>query len=127
MATALVHLLAVGPAWGGQAASIPSSQATAFMGTWVINMTNPPGAQETVRILDKDGVVIASVQLGKFPPSDVTGIVKDGDMLVFTTRRRENGNPIWVVMALTIDGDRMKMAQMLEQSQTIKRGTGARQ
>lgn len=127
MATAPVLLLAAGPARGGQPASIPSSQATAFMGTWVINMTNPPGAQETVRILDKDGVVTASVQLGKFPPSDVTGIVKDGDMLVFTTRRRENGNPIWVVMALTVDRDRMNMAQMLEQSQTIKRGTGARQ
>jgi hypothetical protein len=125
--TALVLLLVVGSAWGGQASSIPSSQATAFMGTWVINMTNPPGAQETVRILDKDGIVAASVQLGKFPPSDVTGIVKDGDILVFTTRRRENGNPIWVVMALTVDEDRMKMAQMLEQSQTIKRGTGARQ
>jgi len=97
------------------------------MGTWIITMTNPPGAQETVRIFDKSGMVAASVQLGRFPPSDATGIIKDGDMLVLTTRRRENGQPIWVVMALTVDADRMTLAQMLEHSETIKRGSGARQ
>ena len=30
-------------------------------------------------------------------------------------------------MSLTIDGDTMKVAQMLERSETIKRGTGAKQ
>jgi hypothetical protein len=57
----------------------------------------------------------------------VTGIVKDGDLLVFTTKRLENGAPIWVVMSLTLNGDTMTLAQMLEQSQTIKRGTGKKQ
>jgi hypothetical protein len=93
----------------------------------MISMTNPAGAQETVKIFEKDGIIAASVQLGKFPPSEVTGIVKDGDMLVFSTTRRENGQPIWVVMSLTLDGDTMKLAQMLEMSQTIKRGTGKKQ
>ena len=74
-----------------------------------------------------NGVVAASVQLGKFPPSEATGMVRDGDMLVLTTMRRENGQPIWVVMSLTIDGDTMKLAQMLERSETIKRGTGTKQ
>jgi len=36
----------------------------------------------------------------------------------------ENGAPIWAVISLTRDGDTMLMAQMLERSQTIKRGTG---
>jgi hypothetical protein len=127
VATATIVLLAVWPAFGGQAGSLPASEATAFLGTWIIRMTNPPGAQETVRIFDKSGMVAASVQLGTFPPSDVTGIIKDGDMLVLTTRRRENGQPIWVVMSLTVDADRMTLAQMLEHSETIKRGSGARQ
>ena len=39
----------------------------------------------------------------------------------------ENGVPLWAVMVLTLDGDEMRMAQMLERSQTIKRGTGRKQ
>ena len=111
----------------GQSSGLRSSDVGAFVGTWVIAMTNPAGAQEVVRISDNGGMVAASVQLGRFPPSDVTGIIRDGDMLVLTTRRRENGQPIWVVMSLTLDGDTMNMAQMLERSQTIKRGSGKKQ
>ena len=97
------------------------------MGTWVINMTNPAGAQETVRILDKGWNRRSKRSARQVPPEDVTGIVKDGDLLVFATKRLENGAPIWVVMSLTLNGDTMTLAQMLEQSQTIKRGTGKKQ
>ena len=48
-------------------------------------------------------------------------------MLVLTTTLRGNGAPIWAVIALTLDGQTMNMAQMLERSQTIKRGAGHRQ
>jgi hypothetical protein len=37
---------------------------------------------------------------------------------------RENGAPIWAVISLTLAGDTMDIAQMLERSQTSKRGTG---
>ena len=117
----------------GQGPALTRTQANTFMGTWVFAMTNPAGSEQTVRIWDKNGVVVASVQVGKFPPTDVTGIVKDGDMLVLTISHQarpallENGAPIWVVISLTRDGDTMAMAQMLERSQTIKRGTGKKQ
>jgi len=39
----------------------------------------------------------------------------------------ENGVPLLVVILLTLDGDTMSMAQMLEHSETIKRGTGKKQ
>jgi hypothetical protein len=39
-------------------------------------------------------------------------------------RLRENGAPIWAVISLTLAGDTMDIAQMLERSQTSKRGTG---
>ena len=121
-------LVLLGPPASGQGSgALTPAQASAFMGTWVIAMREPPGAQETVRIFAKDGIVAASVQLGKFPPSEATGIMKDGDMLVLTTRRLENGQPIWVVMSLTLDGQTMNVAQMLEMSQTIKRGSGMKQ
>jgi hypothetical protein len=44
-----------------------------------------------------------------------------------TTTLRENGVPIWAIIALTLDGQTMNMAQMLQMSQTIKRGTGHKQ
>jgi hypothetical protein len=116
-------LLVVAPV-AGQTPALKSSQVSAFMGTWTFAMTNPAGSQQTVRIWDKDGVVAASLQIGKFPPNDITGILKDGDVLVLTTTLRENGAPIWAVIALTLDGQTMNMAQMLQFSQTIKRGSG---
>jgi hypothetical protein len=122
---AIVTLLClVGPAAGGQAPPLDPSQVTAFMGTWPLLMTNPAGAQETVRIGDENGVVKASVQAGRFPATSATGIMKDGDMLVLTLTRFENGKPDRAVIALTLDGDTMNLAQMLEFSQTIKRGSG---
>jgi hypothetical protein len=125
--TIVAALVVAGFVARGQSAQVNAAEAGAFLGTWVIAMTNPSGAQETVRIVEKDGTIAASVQLGRFPPSEITGIVKDGDMLVLTTKRLENGRPIWVVMSLTLDGETMHMAQMLELSQTIKRGSGKKQ
>jgi hypothetical protein len=112
---------------GWQTSTASSSQATAFMGTWVISMTNPQGATETVRIWDEKGVVAASVQSGKSPPINATGILKDRDVLVLTLTRFENGKEDRAVISLTLDGDTMNMAQMLEFSQTIKRGSGKKQ
>jgi len=126
---AIVTLLSIcvcGPAASGQTPALPPSSASAFMGTWPLTMTNPEGARETVRILDESGVVKASVQAGRFPAINATGILKDGDVLVLTLTRFENGKPDRAVVALTLDGDTMNMAQMLEFSQTIKRGSGKR-
>jgi hypothetical protein len=115
-------LLIVGPV-AGQTPALNPSQAGAFMGTWTFDMTNPPNSQQTVRIWNKNGVVGASLQIGTQPPNDITGILKDGDVLVLTTTLRENGAPIWAIIALTLDGQTMNMAQMLQFSQTIKRGS----
>jgi hypothetical protein len=90
-------------------------------------MTNPQGATETVRIQDENGVLSATVQLGRFPPTKATGILKDRGMLVLTVTRFENGKPDRVVIALMIDGEVMSMSQMLEFSTTIKRGSGKKQ
>jgi hypothetical protein len=102
----------------------------AFMGTWMFDMTDPPdlvGRKETVKVFEKNGVVAATVQVGKMPPDDVTGILTDGDLLVLTTTMRENGQPIWVVISLKRTGEVMSLSQMMEQSRTIKRGTGKKQ
>lgn len=116
-------LCGVGLAFG-QTGDLKSSEAAAFIGTWALSMTEPAGALETVRIWDQKGVVRASVQSGRFPAISASGIMKDGDVLVVTLTRFENGKPDRAVVALTLDGDKMNMAQMLEFSQTIKRGSG---
>ncbi len=120
----------------GQGSALTPAQASPFMGTWVIEMTEPAAFRgtHTVRVWEKDGAVAASLQSGKFPATEATGIHRDGNMLVLTISHAakpqpmmENGVPIWVVAALTLDGDSMKVALMLEPSQTIKRGTGKKQ
>ena len=116
-------LLGSGVVAGGQNSTVPSSQATAFMGTWTFAMTNPANSEQTVKIWDNKGAVAATLQIGGFPPNDITGVLKDGGVLVLTTTVRENGAPIWAVIALTLDGETMSMAQMLQRSETIKRGT----
>ena len=123
----IAMLCLVGSAAGWQSSTVTSSQAAAFVGTWVAAMTNPQGATETVRIWNQNGVVAASVQAGRFPPINVTGVLKDGDMLVLTLTRFENGKPDRAVIPLTLNGDTMNMAQMLEFSETIKRGSGRKQ
>ena len=122
---ALIVVLGLGVvAAGAQTSNVDSSKVAAFMGTWPLTMTNPAGAHETVRIWAEDGVVKASVQAGRFPAIAATGILKDGDVLVLTLTRFENGKADRAVVALTLDGDTMKMSQMLEFSETIKRGSG---
>jgi hypothetical protein len=111
----------------GQESSPASAQASAFLGTWKIDMSSPAalvGTNETIRIWNRNGTVAASLQVGKFPANDVTGILKDGNLLVLTTTLRENGRPIWVAVSLKVEGDTMSLAQMMERSETIKRGSG---
>ena len=58
---------------------------------------------------------------------------RDGDMLVLTISLdapspiRENGVAFRAVIMLTPNGDGMSMAQMLDASETIKRGIGKKQ
>ena len=132
MATLLVLLTTAFA--GAQQKPSPQAQTAPFIGTWAITMTEPEalkGTQQTIRVWEKSGSVGASLQVGKFPAIEATALFNDGDMLVFTLNHeagmRENGAPIWAVVSLTRDGDTLKTAQMLEKSQTIKRGVGKKQ
>jgi hypothetical protein len=98
-----VLLLLRAPEAVAQGVSLKPSELAPFMGTWVLTMTEPEAlkdSEQTVRIWDKNEVVAASVGT-KFPPAaNVTGILKDGDMLVLTISHEaqpgmlENGAPI---------------------------------
>jgi hypothetical protein len=131
-----IVLLLIASSANAQGSTVTPAQAAPFMGTWVFTMTEPPhfkGSMQTVRIWDQDGRVAASVQVGKFPENNVTGMYRDSDMLVLTISLyaaspiRENGVALRAVIMLTPDGDGMRMAQMLDASETIKRGIGKKQ
>ena len=126
----LAGLIVAGMATGASAQSLTPKAAAEFLGTWLFEMTQPDdlkGTAETVRILEKDGQVIATVQVAKFPPNEVSGLMRDGDKLVLSTTLRENGQPMSVVIMLKLSGDSMALSQMMESSKTIKRGTGKKQ
>lgn len=112
---------------GDESCVLKSSEAHAFIGTWVLAMSNPQGAHETVRIRDESGLIAATVQSERSRPLEASAIFKAGDTLLLTLTRFENGRSDRAVIALTLDGDTMRMAQMLEFSETIKRGTGKKQ
>jgi hypothetical protein len=136
LVAALLVITAPG-ARGQSAAPLSPADAKSFLGVWVIEMTEPAvfkGAH-TIRVWDNGGTVAASLQTNpNFPAIEATGVYRDGNMLVLTLSHhakphpmQENGMPIWAVVSAVVDGDTMKVAQMLERSQTIKRGAGNRQ
>jgi hypothetical protein len=132
---ALLVIAAPG-ARGQNAALLDPADARSFLGVWVIEMTEPAAFKgtHTIRVWDNSGSVAASLQTNpSFPAIEATGVYRDGNMLVLTISHhakphpmQENGMPIWAVVSAVVDGDTMKVAQMLERSQTIKRGAGKR-
>jgi len=123
----ILLLLAAALAMTSVAAAQPApapADVRAFLGTWEIAMTNPAGARETVRVWEEKGLVRASVQSGRFPPIPVTGILRDEDVLILSLTRFENGKRDRAVVSLALEGETMNFAQMLEFSETIKRGSG---
>ena len=115
---------------------VRASRVAPFLGTWDITMTDPPemkGAKQSIRVWDDNGAVAASVQIGRFPALRASGVFMDGDMLVVTLshaaprQMMENGQAIWAVFALSLDGDSLRTAQMMERSATNKRGVGRKE
>jgi hypothetical protein len=137
-ALVVAGLLAIAaPGVQGQSAPLNPATAKPFLGVWAIEMTEPSEFKgiHTIRIWDNGGTLAASIQTNpKFPAIEATGIHMDGNMVVLTVSHnakprpmQENGAPIWAVVSAVVDGDTMKVALMLERSQTIKRGAGRRQ
>ena len=127
-ATVLSLLVLTGPAMAGQASMLDSSEASAFMGTWVIAMESPRGTREqTVAIRDESGKVAARLQGGRGGAIDITDIARDGDNLVLTFDRSFQGNSIDIVLTLTVDGDMINATQDVGGGQFSSSGSGKKQ
>ena len=127
-ATVLGVLLLAGPTAAGQASMLDASEASAFMGTWVITMETPRGTNEqNVTIRDEGGKVAARVEGGRGGAIDITDISKDEDSLVLTFERNFQGNEIDIVMTLTLDGDMINATQDIAGGQFTMSGSGKKQ
>ena len=127
-ATVLGVLLLVGPPAAGQASMLDASEASAFIGTWVITMETPRGTNEqNVTIRDEGGKVAARVEGGRGGAIDITDISKDEDSLVLTFERNFQGNAIDIVMTLTLDGDMINATQDIAGGQFTMSGSGKKQ
>jgi len=133
---AVLLVIAAPEARGQTTAPLKPADAKSFLGIWVIEMTEPAAFKgtHTIRVWDNVGTVAASLQTNpSFPAVEATGVYRDGTMLVLTFSHQakphpmqENGTPIWAVVSAVVEGDTMTVAEMLERSQTIKRGAGKR-
>jgi hypothetical protein len=122
-------LLLAGPAAAGQASMLDASEASAFMGTWVIAMENPRsgGTQDqTVVIRDEGGKAAARIEGGRGGALDITDIAKDGDSLVlsFALPIRQ---AIPIVLTLTLDGQMINASQDIGGGRFTVSGSGKKQ
>lgn len=124
----LAVMLMVSPAVTGQASSLDSSEASAFMGTWVLTMETPRGANEqTVVIRDEAGEVAATLGGGRGGQIDISDIARDGESLVLAFERNFQGNAIDIVLTLSLDGEVINATQDIAGGQFSMTGSGKRQ
>ena len=133
-AMALSVLLLTGPAVAGQASMLDASEASGFMGTWVISMENPRGGgtrDQTVVIRDEGGKAAARIEGGRGYVDqrqlDITDIAKDGDSLVLSFERSGRGQAFPIVLTLTLDGEMINANQDTGGGRFIVSGSGKKQ
>ena len=121
-------MLMASPVVTGQASPLDSSEASAFMGTLVLTMETPRGANEqTVVIRDEGGKVAATLGGGRGGQIDISDIARDGESLVLAFERNFQGNAIDVVLTLSLDGEVINATQDIAGGQFSMTGSGKRQ
>ena len=129
-ATVLGVLLLAGPAAAGQASMLDASEASAFMGTWVIAMENPRGGgtrDQTVVIRDEGGQAAARIEGGRGGALDITDIAKDGDSLILSFERSRRCRAFPIVLTLTLDGEMINASQDIGGGRFTVSGAGKKQ
>ena len=126
----LVVLLLARPAAAGQASMLDASEASAFMGTWVIAMEVPRDGgtrDQTVVIRDEGDKVAARIEGGRGGALDITDIAKDGDSLVLSFERSGRGQAFPIVLTLTLDGEMINASQDIGGGRFTVSGSGKKQ
>jgi hypothetical protein len=128
-----VVVLLAGPAAAGQASMLDASEASAFMGTWLITMENPRFGRarqdQTAVIRDEGSKAAARIKGGRRGGAlDITDIAKDGDSLVLSfSMSPPRGKAVPVVLTLTLDGQTINASQDIGGGRVTVSGSGKKQ
>ena len=109
---------------GGQAASMASADAKAWMGDWTLTIEGGRGPQErALTIKDMGGKVAASLGGGRGGPIEISDISKKGTDLVLKFKQQGRGGEVDVVLTLSTQADgTLKVTQQL--GTNTQNGTG---
>ena len=128
LATMFVALVLSVAALSAQSA-LAVADATAFLGTWTINLESPQGAfEQTLALTDKGGKVAGELTSPIAPgPTAIDDIKKDGTDLVLKFAGEFQGNAFDATIRLTPDGDnKANVTFDIMNGQFVMNGTGAK-
>jgi len=110
-----------------EASMLDVSDASGFMGEWVLNMETPRGNRErNLALTDVGGKVAAELSGGRGGAVSVTDISKSGSDLVLSFEFERQGNTIPVTLTLSLDGDTLTATQDVNNGTFTMSGTGSK-
>jgi hypothetical protein len=109
---------------GGQAGSVATADAKAWVGEWTLTMQGGRGPQErALTIKDAAGKVAATMGGGRGAPIEIADVSKKGMDLVLKFKQQGRGGEVDVVMTLSMQPDgTLKVSQVAGANTT--EGTG---
>jgi hypothetical protein len=106
---------------------ITPAQAAPFLGDWTLSMQGDRGpAQFALSVKSENGKVVAEIGSDQMPKQSVTDITRAGDTMTLRYSFDYQGNPVAVVVALTLDADKLKAAIDFADGAYAISGTGVR-
>ena len=124
---AVAWLAVSGPVVAQEASMLDVSDASGFLGEWVLNMETPRGNRErNLALTDVGGKVAAELSGGRGGTVSVTDISKSGSDLVLSFEFDRQGNTVPVTLTLGLDGDLLKATQDVNNGMFTMSGTGSK-
>ena len=124
---AVAWLAVSGPVVAQEASMLDVSDASGFLGEWVLNMETPRGNRErNLALTDVGGKVAAELSGGRGGTVSVTDISKSGSDLVLSFEFDRQGNTVPVTLTLGLDGDLLKATQDVNNGMFTMSGIGSK-
>ena len=126
-AIAAVALFAASPVQAQS--SLASTEAAAFLGSWIITLDSPQGPfEQTLELKDAGGKVSGQITSAIAPePTQVTDIAKDGQDLVLKFNGDFQGTAFTAKITMTLQGaDKAKATFDVMDGQFVMDGTAVK-
>ena len=126
LAAAVLMGFGAAPLAAQEASSLDVSEATNYIGEWVLSIQGPQGAQSLdLSVKDVSGKVGAELN-GDFGLQRITDISKAGDNLVLNYEADAQGQTFPVALTLMPDGENLTVKMEVAGGQFTIDGTGAK-